>query len=85
MDIEKMDILTLDNKDYVVLEIVPNNSKLYYCLTDVDQDENIIGNIRLMFLAQANGKTGLADIKDKDELENIKDLFTSRLKFDYMD
>lgn len=80
-----MDILTLDNKDYVVLEIVPNNSKLYYCLTDVDQDENIIGNIRLMFLAQANGKTGLADIKDKDELENIKDLFTSRLKFDYMD
>jgi hypothetical protein len=85
MDIEKMDILTLDNKDYVVLEVVPNNSKLYYCLTDVDQDENIIGNIRLMFLAQANGKTGLADIKDKDELENIKDLFTSRLKFDYMD
>jgi len=83
MKIEKLDILTLNDSDYAVLEILPNKGKEYYCLVQVDENENPTNKMRIMYWASNNGKMGLSDIKDETELKEIKELIKPMLEIDY--
>lgn len=82
MKIEKLDILTLDDGDYIVLEILEEDDKTYYYLNEIDEEENLKDKVIIAYYAKGDHKEGLALVED-EKLDELKTIFISMLQLDY--
>lgn len=72
MNIEIKDIITLnDNKNYVVCSKTEYQGANYYYLMDIENNENI----KFVQEKQADGKTTMFEVEDKELLQQLLPLF----------
>ncbi len=68
MDIEKQDLITLDDKnEYVVVSKVEYENSFYYYIVDINNPEN------LKFVKESNNE--LFELKDKELITDLIPLF----------
>ncbi len=82
--LEKFDIFTIEDKDFIVLDTLSKNGKTYYMLNEIDKEEELLDNVQIMFEEKdTDGEMGLAFEDDKAVLKDLSIDFAARLKKEY--
>lgn len=82
---ERLEIIKLKNsKEYVILENIEQNGKTYLYLNEVDSDEELLEETRLVFIEQDNDNNVLiTDLEDAGEIKEISELLVPMLELHY--
>lgn len=74
---DSFDIITLENKkEYCIIKMLEYDYDTYLLLNEIDKDENLLSEI---VIAKILSENEIVLVTDKDEFDNIRDLFVSLL------
>mgnify|MGYP001625320178 CR=1 FL=1 len=85
MQYELYDILTIEDKKYIIASIICENATYYYLLLEVDDEENIHDtNVKVCKQAALNNAEPdiLYPVEDEKELSEVTKLLYSAMRFD---
>ena len=72
----ELDIITLNNHDYVVVKMLTWEDKRYVLLEEVDEEENLLNNRLIAKVVITDGDEALSKLRvDSLEYQNIAKLF----------
>ena len=78
-------IVTLDDKDYVVLDSIVKDKRKYVFLKGVDKNEELLDSqIIARVVIDEDGDFALEDIDDRFLMEMLRNEFANRLREEYM-
>ena len=81
-EIELHDIITLDNnEEYTVLKVLNNDSKRYYLLAWVDEEEEPdMENIKIVEEIKQNNRIMIEEVEDEQLLKKLSKEFLASLR-----
>jgi len=81
MNLEKHDIISLgNNRKYVILEILNHKNNKYLNLIEVDEEENLKEDIKIVKIVRnSKNEYGIDEISDKNELLEVSEIFFTML------
>ncbi|MFV0275312.1 MAG: hypothetical protein ACK5HL_03640 [Bacilli bacterium] len=84
-DFKRLEIIKLKNsKEYVILETLQGNNKTYLYLNEVDKNEELLEETRLVFIEnEENGSTKISDVVDEVEIKTVCELLVPMLELHY--
>lgn len=72
MNIEVLDILTLENnKDFIVVSKINHNDNEYVLLNEVDKNEEMLNNSVILKVLKKDDSVYFDEIKSTEELEAV--------------
>ncbi len=72
MNIEVLDILTLENnKDFIVVSKINHNDNEYVLLNEVDKNEEMLNNSVILKVLRKDDSVYFDEIKSTEELEAV--------------
>lgn len=80
INIEYYDILTIDNREYVVISILDVISNNYYYLREIDKDETPLDNFIIVMKPAADTIDSLVEIPVNELDSDIFDLLLSNIE-----
>ena len=85
--LDKLSIIKLgDDREYVVAELLDYNDTNYAYLIGVDADEELTEEYRIVKIGTGeNGKMGIEDITDENELSEVKEVLIPLVELNYAD
>lgn len=79
-------IITLDDKDFVVIDSIIKDNKKYVFLKGVDEEENLLDNqIIARVVIDEDNDWALEDIEDNFLMEVLRNEFANRLRTEIED
>lgn len=83
-EIKLYDIITLENDlEYTILKILNKNSRVYYLIAPIDQEENPnMENIKIVECKTMNNQIIIQDVIDYDLLKELSKIFLKSLEED---
>lgn len=85
LDIDKGDIMTLYDRDFIVIDYLIKDEKKYLFLKEVDQEENLLETqIIARLVLDINSNLALEEVSDRYMLETLRNEFANRLREEYM-
>lgn len=81
--LELYDVLTLkDNKEYCVLRMYEELDNLYLLLAEIDSNEELTDNYRIVKQVIDNNQMFIENINDPEKINKLKEIFIPMLKMD---
>lgn len=85
LDIDKGYIMTLNDRDFIVIDYLIKDQKKYLFLKEVDKDENLLdAQIIARLVIDSNSNLALEEVSDRYMLETLRNEFANRLREEYM-
>lgn len=85
LDINKGDIMTLYDRDFIMIDYLIKDQKKYLFLKEVDKEENLLeAQIIARLVLDSNSNLALEEVSDRYMFEALRNEFANRLRENYM-